>query len=66
MPVLFLLWAFTPDHVLEAHGVTYYPSKWWALAIPAWASVTVVFAFWLYERCEGGAAPGGKRALILH
>lgn len=56
--MLFLLWAYTPDDMLKSHGVTYYPSKWWALALPAWASVTVVFLFWLYERWAAGPAPG--------
>ena len=48
--VLFMLWAYTPEAVLEAHGVTYYPSKYWAVALPAWACATVVFVYWLYER----------------
>ena len=48
--VLFMLWAYTPEAVLEAHGVTYYPSKYWAVALPAWACVSVVFVYWLYER----------------
>ncbi|PSC68340.1 phosphatidylinositol N-acetylglucosaminyltransferase subunit P isoform X1 [Micractinium conductrix] len=63
--VLFLLWAYTPDYVLSAHGITYYPSKHWALALPAWACVSVVFAYWVYESlcmvtCP---APGGPTAL---
>ena len=48
--VLYMLWAYTPDAVLEAHGITYYPAKYWAVALPAWVSVTVVFVFWAYER----------------
>ncbi|KAL4458439.1 hypothetical protein ABPG75_013304 [Micractinium tetrahymenae] len=63
--VLFLLWAYTPDHVLEAHGITYYPSKWWALALPAWACATVVFAFWLYESlCMMSAPPPGAPSTL--
>lgn len=47
--VLYILWAYTPESLLHAHGVTYYPSRYWAVALPAWICVTVVFAFWLYE-----------------
>lgn len=57
--VLYMLWAYTPSSMLEAHGVAYYPSKYWAVALPAWACVTVVFVFWLYERCVG-PPPGSK------
>jgi phosphatidylinositol glycan class P protein len=48
--VLYLIWAYTPKAVLEAHGITWYPSRHWAVALPAWACVTVVFAYWVYER----------------
>ena len=47
--VLYLLWAFTPPRYLEAYGISYYPSQYWAVALPAWACVTVVAAYWAYE-----------------
>lgn len=47
--VIYMLWAYIPASVLEAHGVTYYPSKHWAVAVPAWVCVTVVFVYWLYN-----------------
>ena len=31
----YLAWGFLPERVLQALGVTYYPSKSWALAIPS-------------------------------
>eukprot|EP00823_Brevimastigomonas_motovehiculus_P003581 TRINITY_DN220_c0_g1_i1.p1 TRINITY_DN220_c0_g1~~TRINITY_DN220_c0_g1_i1.p1 ORF type:complete len:243 (+),score=58.18 TRINITY_DN220_c0_g1_i1:58-786(+) len=31
---LFLLWSFMPNWMLESMGVTYYPSKYWAIALP--------------------------------
>jgi phosphatidylinositol glycan class P protein len=46
--VLFLLWAFIPERVLHDYGVTYYPSKHWALALPSHAVVSVVAAYVLY------------------
>lgn len=39
----FLLWAFLPEHVLQSAGVTYYPSKWWAIGLPAYLCVLVMF-----------------------
>jgi hypothetical protein len=40
--VLYLLWSLLPDEYLISLGITYYPSKWWALALPAWFSLTLV------------------------
>lgn len=48
--VLYLLWAFTPAPILEAHAITYYPSKYWAVALPTWFCVTIVFVYWVYQR----------------
>ena len=56
--VLFLFWAYTPGQVLEAHGITYYPSKYWAVALPTWLCVTVVYVFWAYERWALGLVGG--------
>jgi hypothetical protein len=39
--LLYLIWALVPDQVLHSWGITYYPSKWWALAVPAWFCVTL-------------------------
>eukprot|EP01023_Acetabularia_acetabulum_P068318 TRINITY_DN9654_c0_g1_i2.p3 TRINITY_DN9654_c0_g1~~TRINITY_DN9654_c0_g1_i2.p3 ORF type:complete len:138 (-),score=19.32 TRINITY_DN9654_c0_g1_i2:116-529(-) len=30
-------------------GITYYPSKDWAIIIPCWCSAFIVFAYWMYE-----------------
>ena len=46
--VLFILWAFVPDVVLHRHGITYYPSRYWAMAIPTWLCVTVLFLYLAY------------------
>lgn len=46
--VLFILWAFVPDEVLHRHGITYYPSRYWAMAIPTWLCVTVLFLYLAY------------------
>ena len=69
-----MLWAYTPAAVLEAHGVHYYPSQYWAVALPVWACAAVVFVFWLYEGCvvwhcieqQRGLADKKKTASACH
>ncbi|KAJ2712508.1 hypothetical protein H4R19_002716 [Coemansia spiralis] len=38
---VYLLWAYLPDGALEALGITYYPDRYWAVALPAWWLVAV-------------------------
>lgn len=47
--MLFLAWAYSPEEALHSVGITYYPSKWWALALPAWACAAVLYAYTAYE-----------------
>lgn len=37
LAALYLCWALLPDDLLRAWGISYYPDKWWALALPAWS-----------------------------
>lgn len=43
--IVYLLWSFLPSPFLEQLGIYYYPDRWWALAIPAW---TVMFILYIY------------------
>ncbi|KAL3157506.1 hypothetical protein ABBQ32_011968 [Trebouxia sp. C0010 RCD-2024] len=45
----FLCWAYLPEQALQAVGITYYPDKYWALAVPTWVCVAIVAAAWAYE-----------------
>ncbi|XP_078447284.1 phosphatidylinositol N-acetylglucosaminyltransferase subunit P-like [Wolffia australiana] len=45
---VFLVWAYTPEPWLHALGITYYPSKFWALAAPAYAIVGTILALIFY------------------
>ncbi len=47
---LFILWAFVPTNSLHAYGITYYPSKHWATALPAWCCLAMMFTYIAYER----------------
>jgi len=42
--VIWLFWAWLPDSLIEQMGITYYPLKWWAVALPTYLLVTL-FAF---------------------
>jgi len=42
----YLLWAYIPDGWLDALGILYRPSKYWAVAIPAWLCSTLS-AYWM-------------------
>jgi len=47
--VLFLVWAYAPEETLHAYGLTYYPSKRWAVAVPAMLVAMYVFSIVLYK-----------------
>lgn len=40
-----LVWALVPVHYFDEIGVTYYPSQYWAVALPGWLVMLVVFVF---------------------
>eukprot|EP00268_Persea_americana_P026003 TRINITY_DN2535_c1_g1_i1.p1 TRINITY_DN2535_c1_g1~~TRINITY_DN2535_c1_g1_i1.p1 ORF type:complete len:133 (+),score=17.22 TRINITY_DN2535_c1_g1_i1:171-569(+) len=45
---IFLAWAYIPENWLHFLGITYYPSRYWALAAPAYAMVTIFLAMGFY------------------
>ncbi|GAM86880.1 hypothetical protein ANO11243_049010 [Dothideomycetidae sp. 11243] len=47
---LYLLWGFLPSPFLHQLGIYYYPNRWWALAVPAWLVMLVV---WIYIALAG-------------
>lgn len=46
--VIFLVWAYVPEPWLHAVGIFYYPSRYWALAIPTYILVIIVLAVGFY------------------
>ncbi|KAL2751294.1 Phosphatidylinositol N-acetylglucosaminyltransferase subunit P [Vespula maculifrons] len=48
--LLYLIWSVVPDYILKDYlGLSYYPSKYWAIAIPVWAlTALATFAFIIY------------------
>lgn len=64
--VLFLVWAYVPEATLEAYGFTYFPSKHWAVAVPAMIVVTYLFSLVMYKAVNLLSTPGlGSYATIL-
>lgn len=48
MYVCFLVWAFLPANVLRWLGVTYYPSRYYAVALPAYIIVLYTLSGVMY------------------
>eukprot|EP00919_Chromeraceae_sp_WS-2016_P012863 GHVR01030122.1.p1 GENE.GHVR01030122.1~~GHVR01030122.1.p1 ORF type:complete len:121 (-),score=9.28 GHVR01030122.1:260-622(-) len=46
---LYLIWAFVPDDVLHGIGISYYPSKYWALAIPTYFCFLLLMTVVVYN-----------------
>jgi hypothetical protein len=42
---IYLIWAYVPDEILHSLGITYYPNRYWALAMPVWIMTFVWFVF---------------------
>ncbi|KAH8682150.1 PIG-P-domain-containing protein [Xylariales sp. PMI_506] len=43
--LVYLLWAYLPSPFLHALGIFYYPDRWWALAVPAYIVMLIVYIF---------------------
>ncbi|XP_039821788.1 phosphatidylinositol N-acetylglucosaminyltransferase subunit P-like isoform X5 [Panicum virgatum] len=53
----YLAWAYTPEPVLRSLGITYYPSKYWALAVPSFVIVAVALSMAIYMGLNFVATP---------
>jgi phosphatidylinositol glycan class P protein len=46
--VIFIAWAFCPDEVMHKIGITYYPNRYYAIALPSYALVLYLVVGMLY------------------
>ncbi|KDO17412.1 hypothetical protein SPRG_17146 [Saprolegnia parasitica CBS 223.65] len=44
----YLLWAYLPDSVLNQYGISYYPSRYWAVALPAMLCMSIFMVLIIY------------------
>lgn len=43
--LIWLGWSLIPTKILNDLGIYYFPSRWWALAIPAWILMAMVYTY---------------------
>lgn len=43
--LMYILWAYVPAPMLHMMGIYYYPNRWWALAIPCWLIVLIIYIY---------------------
>lgn len=43
--IVYLLWSFLPSPFLHQLGIYYFPDRWWALAVPAWTVMLVIYIY---------------------
>mmetsp|Transcript_4955 Transcript_4955/g.7460 ORF Transcript_4955/g.7460 Transcript_4955/m.7460 type:complete len:136 (-) Transcript_4955:1041-1448(-) len=46
---ILLAWAIIPDETLKGLGISYYPSKYWAVALPCYFIVLVISVMTIYQ-----------------
>ncbi|KAG2309337.1 hypothetical protein Bca52824_029085 [Brassica carinata] len=46
--LIFLIWAYVPDKLLESIGIHYHPIKYWVLAMPTYLMVTLLLVLAFY------------------
>ncbi|EIW78625.1 PIG-P-domain-containing protein [Coniophora puteana RWD-64-598 SS2] len=46
--VVYMLWALLPDKVIVGIGVEWYPSREWAIFVPAYTVVLVLLTYFVY------------------
>lgn len=43
--LIYILWAYLPAPLLHQMGIQYYPDRWWALGLPCWLAVLVLYIY---------------------
>lgn len=43
--MIYLLWSYLPSPFLHQLGISYYPDRWWSLAIPSFLVMSIVYIY---------------------
>lgn len=43
--LIYLLWSYLPSPFLHVLGITYYPDRWWSLAVPSFLVMALVYTY---------------------
>ncbi len=43
--IIYLIWSFIPQEILNYVGIYYYPSKWWAVSIPSFILMLTLYIY---------------------
>ncbi|KAJ4367153.1 hypothetical protein N0V83_007683 [Neocucurbitaria cava] len=43
--LMYILWAYVPAPMLHQMGIHYYPNRWWALAVPCWLVMLIIYIY---------------------
>ncbi|KAL2928551.1 Phosphatidylinositol N-acetylglucosaminyltransferase subunit P [Bienertia sinuspersici] len=54
---IFFIWAYVPEHWLHSVGISYYPSRYWAVAVPTYCMVIIVLGLTFYIGLNFMATP---------
>lgn len=55
--MVFMIWAYLPEPWLHTMGITYYPNRYWAMAIPAYVMIAIFFVVTFYTSLNYMATP---------
>ncbi|GAB2210597.1 hypothetical protein Drorol1_Dr00015865 [Drosera rotundifolia] len=65
--VMYFIWAYVPESWLHSCGIFYYPSRYWALAVPTYFTVVVVLvlAFYIGVNFMAGPPPPPTSSTVM-
>jgi phosphatidylinositol glycan class P protein len=63
--IIYLVWAFLPDRMLKDLGISYYPSKYWALGIPTYLMVSMWLTVFAYSASFFYLAPALDNPILI-
>ena len=63
--ILWVFWAWVPDYLIDSVGITYYPLKWWAVALPTYLVVSLFSGAAMYAASFFIVAPALNSSMLI-